>query len=316
MFYFEEEEIENIIMPELQQRITEIKQRFDQRNQFYNQLRQNTFDINSFAEVSRILPPFTAKYNELNQKWKSTQESAKRNEKEEVISFFKEANLLFSEFENTLPRIGLLSLDDGTEVSDFKRETLSRVSDEIEKLKDGIDEKVDTAINHLLKIKSESLLEKDFSSNIVSVLDNSKLMSLRFFKVYIGCIVASLLLFISTFFIEKVTSLETLNQITLRASIVAFLWVGTAFIYSHYRFYKTLEIKYSHLATLLGGGATHINTLIKDGDENVKNTTYEKLVNQFMDITDVTKLFGKMEHPTIKSVDKALDLAKDLTKNR
>ena len=314
MFYFDEEEIENIIMPELQQRVTEIKQRFDQRNQFYNQLRQNTFDINSFAEVSRILPLFTAKFNELNQKWKPALDAARQNEKEQIISFFKEANILFSEFENTLPRIGLLNLDDGTEVSDFKRETLSRVSDEIEKLKEGIDEKVDTAINHLLKIKSESLLEKDFSSNIVSVLDNSKSMSLTFFRVYIVCIVASLLLFISTFFIEKITNLETLNQITLRASIVAFLWVGTAFIYSHYRFYKTLEIKYSHLATLLGGGATHINTLIKDGDENVKNTTYEKLVNQFMDITDITKLFGKAEHPTIKSVDKALDLAKDLTK--
>ena len=142
-------------------------------------------------------------------------------------------------------------------------------------------------------------------------MQNSQSMSFRFFIAYLASVLFSLVVFISTFYIKEITELTIINQSMLRVSIIAFLWVGVSFIYSHYRYYKTLEIKYNHLSTLLGGGATHINSLIKDGGEDIKNETYHKLVNQFMDITDLTNMFGKVEHPTVKTAEKIINMAKD-----
>jgi len=311
MFYFDEEEILNIVPPELAQRVTEIKQRFDLRNSFYAQLRQNTLDINSFGEINKIFPEFSKKFNDWNQKWNVVAAAAQNGQKDQIIPFFLEGNQIFSEFEEKLPRIGLLNLDEGSDASEFKRETLSKVSEEINKLRDSIDENVKKAINDIINIKSESLLEKDFSSSISSTLKDSKTMTSRFFVAYIVSILLSLIIFISTFYIKEISNLSLLNQSVLRVSIVAFLWVAILFIHSHYRYFKTLEIKYNHLSTLLGGGATHINSLIKDGSEEIKNETYHKLVNQFMDITDLTKMFGKVEHPSVKTAEKIISMAKD-----
>jgi len=313
MFYFDENEIKTVVQPELVPLVNEIKQRYDLRLNFYNQLRQNTLDINSFGEINKLLPDFQKKYSEWNQKWNNVANAAKNGEHAPITSFFIEGNQIFSDFEEKLPRIGLLNLDEGSDAAEFKREILSKVAEEVNNLKGSIDENVDKAINHLLNIKSESLLEKDFSSSITETQTSSNKMSFWFFIAYLGSIFLSLAIFISTFYIEKITTLSDINQAMLRISVVAFLWLSTSFIYSHYRFYKTLDIKYNHLATLLGGGATHINSLIKDGGEDIKNETYQKLVNQFMDITDLTKMFGKTEHPSIKATEKIVEAVKNAT---
>ena len=191
------------------------------------------------------------------------------------------------------------------DIESIKNDVLSRVEEDINKIKDEISEKLDTGIKNLLDLKSELGLAGNFGEQISNELKSSTRQKSVFMTLFISSLLAIPLFIVVTSVITQSFSLTETAEITIKASISITLLFMSYFFFSQYKLYQLISLKYTHLTGFLGGGATFIAQLIESENEELKVEVNRKLADLFMGQDDILGLIQKNRHPSEVSLEQA-----------
>lgn len=311
---------------QLQQAAQQIKQKFDQKRNRYHQLR-NQLDIGyDWDELNEKIINFdNTKFIPWNQKWATLSRS---NNLQQLTDFFNEGMRFFEEMDeyiNSLVEIKnntfdleafkeeivssvLASQSNSANIDALKTEVITKIQDDILHLKADIAVQVERGINDLIGLKEELGLEKNFQENIETELDKSKIYRNGFLFLFISSVMAIPMFLLSTFLYEPFKALQYNEVIFLRIGITMSSAILSYFLYTQYKLYQVISLRYSHLHGFLGGGATFINQLI-DSEDNVKMEINRKMAELFMDLEVVFGEVEKQQHPIEMTLDKAVEVA-------
>lgn len=177
-----------------------------------------------------------------------------------------------------------------------------------------VDEEITKGIERLINIKTELELSGDFSGSIKTRLEAAKRSEKWSFWAMIALAVALVAVLSLISVIPAARDLAWHQVVLLRVSIlVPMLWVMT-FLNRHYRVAKLASLKYAHLASFLGGGATHLQQLLQN-DKEMQQVTRRRLAEMFLSLDEIMTTFQgdeKIEN-AVGSVEKANSVVKSTT---
>ena len=308
---FDKSELEGKVDPQLQQSAQEIKQRLDQKRNFYHQLRNQYFAVDCWDELNKKIIEFDKdSFTPWNQQWKTHLRS---NNAQQIITYFESALLFYEEMDEFVSNLAPQKTD-SPEIESLKEEIMHNIENDILSLKADIASQIDEGINNVLGLKAELGLEKNFGQNISTELGASEKYRNRFMAGFIASILAIPLFLLSSFFFEFFKNLNDIEVYSLRAGASISLGFLSYFCYSQYKLYQLICLRYSHLSGFLGGGATFISQLIGSEDNDVKRDINKKLAELFMELEDIFGLVKKNNHPAEISLDKVGKLLEQVTK--
>lgn len=311
---FQKEEIEGKTGTVLQKQTIQIKQRFDQKRNFYHQLRHQPLYFDHWNELHNKIIEFDQEFTKWNQQWANVQRSNNINS---IINSFTTAEIFYSEMDDYISDLQVGS-SDSDELQAFKKEILESVERDVLNLQANIYSEIEKGINNLVGLKAEMGLEKNFKDNIDVELTNSKKGRKWFFISFIGSV---LLIPLTIFFTYKLKLFQTIDVIDLyiiRVGLVLSIGFLSFFLYKQYRLFQIICLRYTHLQGFLGGGATFISQIIGSENTELKQEINKKLAELFMEIELVFGEAQKSSHPAEASLEKTtelLDKISEITKN-
>lgn len=299
---FNKDEINGKSAGELQQITQQIKQRFDQKRAFYHSLKNHFSNFESWDEFHKRLTDFDQKkYIPWNQQWANIQRG---NNPQQIIENFEAADLFFNEMDSfifSLPKAN----NNNSDIEQFKSEILQNIERDILSLKATILSEFERGINNLIGLKAELGLQKNFKDNIDTELVAAKKLRRNFFLSFILVILSIPFTVISTYYIELFKNIGSTELHILRIGLTISFTFLSYFLYSQYKLYQIICLRYTHLQGFLGGGATFISQLIGSENSELKQDINKKLAELFMEIELVFGLAKKSSHPTEVSIEKA-----------
>ena len=301
-----------------QNKLKPIMQTFHYRRANYNQLRNQIVDIEKFLEISEHIAKFEEKFIPWNKK---LQTAVNSNNITQAISFFKEGNSIYEPMEKiyieTLPEqltngISLTSLATQLESTFTTKadELLAQQKEDIETVRNQINQKIQDGINDVLNLKNELKITGTFKERIETQLGNAPGKVKLYFGWFIASVILLSVLLVTSFFIPQLQALEWYASLAVRASIALPLFWISQTLYSNYKFYRVAEMKYDHLDRLLGGGVSEITRMIDDPE--AKSAAYHKLSELFLDIHDLSGIVASEKNPTHKSITEATEMIKQV----
>lgn len=307
-------ELDNIPPNQLPATSLIIKQRFDYRFNAYNQMRA-WFPVNpvdAWRQFNDALNRFQqTSLNPWNQKWNQINNNQDKNV---VANYFEEGVRLFQPIEDLVAKyFQPFPFPESDHIRQFKEATLKEVRDELLGMKSELLTEFNKGINSLVQLKSELQLTGNFSDNISSQLKTAKAKSRSFFIWFIISLVVLAALLLLPFAIPSVEAMPWYFQLAVRLSIVFPIGFICHFLFNHYKFYKLAEIKYSHLNSFLGGGATHLTQLIQ-GNDQLKNEAFQKLSDMFLRIDDLMHAIDFKADPSTKTIKRVVELVAEVNK--
>lgn len=150
---YQKSELDGLASNQLQQKAQEIKQRFDQRRNFYNAIRNNQFDFEKWLALHKKITEFNkTPYPNWQNKWNIVYRSANPGN---LITFFDEGIKIFNDFEEDAD-LELLEQtythSDGIE--DLKQELIEKIDSDMITIKNSFIESVDEGIKNVISLKS------------------------------------------------------------------------------------------------------------------------------------------------------------------
>ncbi len=316
-YIYNPEELESLVGTNLQQKATEIKQRFDYRRSYFHTLRNSISDIEQWTTLNDNLISFDKnKFNPWNQQWNNTLRS---NNVNTIKHFFDRAVTFFQDLEEEVGSIKPQYLN-SDEVESLKEEVLKRIDEDMVSLKNDVTEQINNGITNVLDLKSELGLQKNFADNLKDVRKTSNITKYCFLGAFIISLVGIACFLVFSYKLTYIQDLEFYEKILVRLGAVSSLAILSYFLFQQFKLYQILHLKYTHLDNFLGGGATYINQLVsQDGD--LKKITNKRLTEMFMEIDDTIGNAKQVQHPTDKyyesfkqTLDNVLGKVNDLAK--
>lgn len=294
---YDPSEIEGLNSSLLQQKVQEIKQRFDQRRGFYHSLRNNLFDLNKWVDFNKKLTDFDrTKFQNWNSQWNNVYRSPNVNS---CTNYFNQGVELFKEFEESIDIENFKPIayhSDGIE--ELKAELMEKIDSDMVTIKNSIIESINEGIQNVVNLKAELGLSKNFAGNLGK--DRKTANNTRF--AFLGAFILSLLFIgiwvIFSYNLEMMNDLEFYEKIAVKVGVAIPLGFLSYFFFSQFKIHQLIHLKYSHLSNFLGGGATYISQLIGQDTESRK-TTNQKLASMFMEIDDLMNTIKNKSIPQI-----------------
>ncbi|MBI6118322.1 hypothetical protein [Salegentibacter maritimus] len=295
-YLYSEEEFENLNGTALQQKVQEVKQRFDYRRSYFHTLRNNVSDIDQWTDLNNKILDFDRnKLQPWNQQWNNIYRS---NDKQAIKNYFKQGSKFFQEYEENVGNIKpqYLSTD---EIEALKENVLNRIDEDMVTIKNEITEQVNKGIQDLLDLKSEMGLQKNFAENLKIVRTNSNSTKYIFLGGFILSLVLIGVFLVYSYNLDFIQNLEPYEKILIRLGTVSTLGILSYVLFQQFRLHQILHLKYTHLDNFLGGGATYISQLVSQ-DGELKRSTNKRLTEMFMEIEDTMGTAKQIEHPNDK----------------
>lgn len=307
---FNPSEIEGKSGVELQQITQQIKQRFDQKRAYYHQLRNQPSFFKYWDELNKRIIDFDTKYfNPWNQQWANIQRS---NNEQQILTTFQNAVVFFEEMDDYILSI-LNKTQTSEEVDNLKTEILQHVERDVLDLRASISSEIERGINDLIGLKAELGLQKNFKDNIDSELATSMKFRFRFMSSFMATLFLLPIFVLSTYYFEFFKNINTTELYVLRIGITISLAFFSYFLYSQYKLYQIICLRYSHLQGFLGGGATFIGQIIGSENSELKQEINKKLAELFMELEQVFGIAKKSSHPAEISIEKTGELLDKIT---
>ncbi|WP_421802697.1 hypothetical protein [Flagellimonas sp.] len=317
---YDESEFDGLAPNLLQQKGQEIKQRFDQRRNFYNSLRNNQIDFDKWITLNKELSNFDkTKFPNWNNQWNNVYRTSNINS---YTSYFNQGIDLFKEFEenadleNYKPTI---QHSDGIE--ELKAELIEKIDSDMVTIKNSIIESVNEGIQNVVNLKAELGLSKNFADNLEKDRKTANITRFAFLGAFILSILIIGIWVIFSYDLKIMTDLELYEKIAVKIGVAIPLGFLSYFFFNQFKIYQLIHLKYSHLSNFLGGGATYISQLIGQDTESRK-TTNQKLATMFMEIDDLMSTIKKQKHPTDstfengnKTINTILNRLSEISKN-
>ncbi|MGM0609296.1 MAG: hypothetical protein ACQESP_12880 [Candidatus Muiribacteriota bacterium] len=282
---------------DLQQTAIEIKQRFDQRRQRYNLIKNSLVLNDSWDELNQELIKFEKNnFQTWNKKWNNVH---RQNNLQIYKNFFQEGEELFKNFDEYISNVPIQQ-SHSEEVEALKADMLSHIETDLLEMKTHLTRQIESGINDLIGLKAELGLTKNYKENISDELEKSNRHQKNFMIVFIASLIIIPAFLFSTFYFDFFTVMEYKELMLIRIASTVPLALLSYFFYTQYRLYQLISLKYTHLNGFLGGGATFIAQLI-DSEDDVKKDINKKLAELFMELDDISSLIKKGKHP-IESV--------------
>lgn len=283
---------------QLQQKALQVKQKFDFRRSYFHTTRNSILDFEIWSEINDKLVSFDqVKFVPWNQKWANVQRT---NTIDEYVKYFEEGNNMFLPLEEIYRTIKPQYLNT-QEIESLQKELLVKLEQDILALKNDVLVKINEGINNLIEFKAETGLNKIFSDNIGTELENNIVKRRTFMWAFIGSLVAITAALISSFFIDFFRNFDLATKISLKLAVSIPLGFLSYFFFSQYKLYQIIVLKLSHLNGFLGGGATYLGQLTEQ-DAEVKRETNKRLAQMFIELDDIMIDAKSQKHPTEKTI--------------
>lgn len=308
---FDESEIEGKSGIELQQSTQQVKQRFDQKRAYYHQLRNQPTFFENWDELNKKIIEFDTKYfNPWNQQWANVQRS---NNAQQILTVFQNAIVFFKEMDDFV--ISILNRNQNSEeIESLKIEILQHVERDVLDMKANISSEIERGINDLIGLKAELGLQKNFKDNIDSELTTAMTFRFRFMASFMSTLLLLPIFLLSSYYFDMLKSIDTTELYILRSAITISLGLFSYFLYSQYKLYQIICLRYSHLQGFLGGGATFISQIIGSENSELKQDINKKLAELFMELEHVFGFAKKSSHPVEISIEKTGELLDKIAK--
>ncbi|WP_304543936.1 hypothetical protein [Sulfurimonas microaerophilic] len=302
---FEDNEIEGKTGTELQQATQQIKQRFDQKRGYYHNLRNQQTFFENWNELNQRIIDFDTKYfTPWNQQWATIQRT---NNPQSILTSFQNALVFFNDMDEFILSISNTN-QNSEEIESLKTEILQHVERDILDLKANISSEIERGINNLVGLKAELGLQKNFKDNIDTELKTSMKFRFRFMSGFMITLFLLPMLVLSTYYFDIFKNINTTELYVLRIGITISLAFFSYFLYSQYKLYQIICLRYSHLQGFLGGGATFIGQIIGSENSELKQDINKKLAELFMELEHVFGVAKKSSHPAEISIEKTGEL--------
>lgn len=296
---FEKEEFDNLTGAQIAQKAQVIKQRFDQKRNYFHQMRNQISVAEHWDELNKNILEFDAKFNPWNKQWANI---ARSNKIEQIIQFFEQGDEFYAPLSSYL--ISIIPNSDDEKLVAFKEEILTQIQNDILSLTSSVNSKIEQGIDDVLGLKSELGLEQNFGENIDTELTSSNTSKNNYRNLFLGSLGLIPGFLLASVYFDIFKSLSAPELYTLRAGVSLSLFFMSYFFFSQYKLYQMMSLRYSHLSGFLGGGATFLGRLVGTENDEVKKEINKKMAELFMQLDDISGLVKKSSHPSEISMDK------------
>jgi len=308
---FNGDEFEGKAGTQLQQTAQLIKQKFDQKRNRYHQLRNQIIIGYDWDELNEKIIEFDNNYfNPWNQKWNTIYRT---NNAIQLKAFFEEGVKFFDEMDEYINSLKSIQ-SNSEEVEALKSEIIQHIEKDILDLKTTISSEIEKGINDLIGLKAEWGLQKNFKENIDTELETAMKFRFRFMAGFMATLLFIPPFVLSTYHFEMFKNIGTIELYVLRVGITISLGLFSYFLYSQYKLYQIICLRYSHLQGFLGGGATFISQIIGSENSELKQDINKKLAELFMELEHVFGFAKKSSHPVEISIEKTGELLDKIAK--
>lgn len=306
---FEPEQLSGLQQQQLQQKAAEIKGRFDQKRNFYHQLRNNFTDFESWEKTNNALMQFDSnKWNAWNQQWNNIY---RQPNLQSFTNHLQAGNTLFQEMDATLAELAPEPVH-SSEVETLKSNILNNIESDLIKLQSDVTREINSGIKDVLDLKAELGLEKNYQDKISAELTSSLAWRNFYMVAFVVAVIFAPVVLSVTFFGSIVDGFTQPEKWVVRAAIAVSFLVLTLFFFSQYKLYQLTSIRYSHMNGFIGGGASFISQIIGAENPATKTEINQKLAALFMELDDIYGLVRKDKHPVENALSRVENLIKDL----
>ena len=308
---FNGDEFESKAGTQLQQTAQQTKQKFDQKRNRYHQLRNQIIIGYDWDELNEKIIDFDNNYFiPWNQKWNTI---FRANNAIQLKAFFEEGVVFFDKMDEYISSLQSLQ-GNSEEVEALKSEIIQHIEKDILDLKTTISSEIEKGINDLIGLKAEWGLQKNFKENIDSELTTAMTFRFRFMAGFMTTLLLLPIFVLSTYYFDMFKNIGTTELYVLRIVTTISLGLFSYFLYSQYKLYQIICLRYSHLQGFLGGGATFISQIIGSENSELKQDINKKLAELFMELEHVFGFAKKSSHPVEISIEKTGELLDKIAK--
>lgn len=239
---FHGDELEGKTGTQLQQAAQQIKQKFDQKRNRYHQLRNQIIIGYDWDELNEKIIDFdTNSFNPWNQKWNTIYRT---NDIIQLKAFFEEGAKFFNEMDKYIDSLNSIQ-NNSEEIESLKAEILQHIEKDILDLKTTISSEIEKGINDLVGLKAELGLQKNFKDNIDTELETAMKFRFRFMVGFMITLLSLPIFALSTYYLGMFQNIGNTELYVLRIGITISLGLFSYFLYSQYKLYQIICLKFT-----------------------------------------------------------------------
>lgn len=309
---FESSELDSTPPEMLQQKASEIKQRFDMRRNVYHHNRNTLLlDRERWVKFDREIQAFEIQFNSWNNQWGQFYQS---NDINIYKQYFLNGNTVYEKIEKFLQDTPIVTSIDANALEIFRQNFQNTMEKRFVDITNQFSVQVSEGINSLVRLKGELGLTKDFGDKIKDQVVGAKLGNWIFFSLFLISLILYGVTITVPFFYSPFKDFAYWEQWGLRLSFSIPIGLIIFFIYNQYRFYKLSYTKYQHLEIFLGGGITSLHSLL-EANSTLKDDASKKIADLFINIDDILKPISSKNSPYPIDIKDLNQTISELTKN-